>query len=212
MVEPRSRDPAGPEDAAGQWSTVGQPGARPAFQDYFERGNYADALEIPSPINDRRRLQFHITRYGNREHLLLVRDVTRLHQLEQMRKDFVANVSHELRTPLTVIAGYLETLLDNVEAVNPRWLRALQQMQQQGARMQTLLNDLLLLAKLEATDYPSDNQPVAADLMLLSIKNDAQALSGEQQHRISLEADPHLKLKGSEAGCAAPSPTWCSTP
>lgn len=171
----------------------------PRFKDYFERGNYADALEIPSPINDRRRLQFHITRYGNREHLLLVRDVTRLHQLEQMRKDFVANVSHELRTPLTVIAGYLETLLDNVEAVNPRWLRALQQMQQQGARMQTLLNDLLLLAKLEATDYPSDNQPVAADLMLLSIKNDAQALSGEQQHRISLEADPHLKLKGSEA-------------
>ena len=171
----------------------------PRFKDYFERGNYADALEIPSPINDRRRLQFHITRYGNREHLLLVRDVTRLYQLEQMRKDFVANVSHELRTPLTVIAGYLETLLDNVEAVNPRWLRALQQMQQQGARMQTLLNDLLLLAKLEATDYPSDNLPVAVDLMLLSIKNDAQALSGEQQHRISLEADPHLQLKGSEA-------------
>ena len=171
----------------------------PRFKEYFERGNYADALEIPSPINDRRRLQFHITRYGNRENLLLVRDVTRLYQLEQMRKDFVANVSHELRTPLTVIAGYLETLLDNVEAINPRWLRALQQMQQQGARMQTLLNDLLLLAKLEATDYPSDNQPVAADLMLLSIKNDAQALSGEHQHRITLEADPHLKLKGSEA-------------
>ncbi len=171
----------------------------PRFKDYFERGNYAEALEIPAPTNDRRRLQFHITRYGNREHLLLVRDVTRLYQLEQMRKDFVANVSHELRTPLTVIAGYLETLLDNVEAVNPRWLRALQQMQQQGARMQTLLNDLLLLAKLESTDYPSDNQPLAIDLLLLSIKNDAQALSGDQQHRISLEADPHLKLKGSEA-------------
>ncbi|NQD94647.1 phosphate regulon sensor histidine kinase PhoR, partial [Pseudomonas sp. CrR25] len=171
----------------------------PRFKEYFERCNYLEPLELPSPINDRRQLQFHITQYGNREHLMLVRDVTRLHQLEQMRKDFVANVSHELRTPLTVIAGYLETLLDNVEAVNPRWLRALQQMQQQGGRMQSLLNDLLLLAKLEATDYPSDNQPVAVDLLLLSIKNDAQALSGERRHRISLEADPHLKLKGSEA-------------
>ena len=171
----------------------------PRFKEYFEAGQYQEALEIPSPINDRQRLQLQITRYGNNEHLMFVRDVTRLHQLEQMRKDFVANVSHELRTPLTVIAGYLETLLDNVEEVNPRWLRALQQMQQQGARMQTLFNDLLLLAKLEATDYPSDNLPVAVDLMLLSIKNDAQALSGEQQHRISLEADPHLKLKGSEA-------------
>ncbi|MFP5420119.1 MAG: phosphate regulon sensor histidine kinase PhoR [Gammaproteobacteria bacterium] len=170
----------------------------PRFIEYFENHNYNEPLELPSPVSDRLRLQFHITQYGNREHLMLVRDITRLFQLEQMRKDFVANVSHELRTPLTVISGYLETLLDNVEDVNPRWLRALQQMQQQGGRMQNLLNDLLLLAKLEATDYPSDNQPVAVDLLLLSIKNDAQALSGERHHRISLEADPHLKLKGSE--------------
>ena len=171
----------------------------PRFIEYFENHSYNEPLELPSPVSDRVRLQFHITQYGNREHLMLVRDITRLHQLEQMRKDFVANVSHELRTPLTVIAGYLETLLDNVEDVNPRWLRALQQMQQQGGRMQNLLNDLLLLAKLEATDYPADNQPVAVDLLLLSIKNDAQALSGERQHRISLEADSRLKLKGSEA-------------
>lgn len=171
----------------------------PRFKEYFEAGNYQEALELPSPINDRMRLQLQITQYGNHEHLMLVRDVTRLHQLEQMRKDFIANVSHELRTPLTVITGYLETLLDNVEDVNPRWLRALQQMQQQGSRMQNLLNDLLLLAKLEATDYPSDNQPVAVDLLLLSIKNDAQALSGARNHRISLEADSQIRLKGSEA-------------
>ncbi|MGH8434880.1 MAG: phosphate regulon sensor histidine kinase PhoR [Pseudomonas sp.] len=171
----------------------------PAFKDYFEQNNHSEPLELPSPINDRLRLQFHITQYGNREHLMLVRDITRLHQLEQMRKDFVANVSHELRTPLTVISGYLETLLDNVDDINPRWLRALQQMQQQGGRMQNLLNDLLLLAKLEATDYPSDNQPVAIDLLLLSIKSDAQALSNERHHRISLEADANFKLKGSEA-------------
>ncbi|RJG12851.1 phosphate regulon sensor histidine kinase PhoR [Pseudomonas cavernicola] len=170
----------------------------PTFKDYFEQNNHSEPLELPSPINDRLRLQFHITQYGNREHLMLVRDITRLHQLEQMRKDFVANVSHELRTPLTVISGYLETLLDNVDDINPRWLRALQQMQQQGGRMQNLLNDLLLLAKLEATDYPSDNQPVAVDLLLLSIKSDAQALSSERHHRISLEADASLKLKGSE--------------
>lgn len=65
--------------------------------------------------------------------------------------------------------------------------------------MQNLLNDLLLLAKLEATDYPSDNQPVAVDLLLLSIKGDAQALSAERNHRISLEADAQVRLKGSES-------------
>ncbi|CAD5106256.1 phosphate regulon sensor histidine kinase PhoR [Zestomonas carbonaria] len=171
----------------------------PRFKEYFEQNNHADPLELPSPVNDRRRLQFHITHYGNGEHLMLVRDVTRVHQLEQMRKDFVANVSHELRTPLTVIAGYLETLLDNVDEVNPRWRRALEQMQQQGERMQTLLNDLLLLAKLEATDYPSDNQPVAVAELLQTIKADAQALSGARGHRIELDAAPGMRLKGSEA-------------
>ncbi|KAB0547154.1 phosphate regulon sensor histidine kinase PhoR [Pseudomonas argentinensis] len=171
----------------------------PRFKDYFERGIFLEPLDLPSPVNPRRQLQLNLTRYGNQEHLMLVRDVTRLHQLEQMRKDFVANVSHELRTPLTVISGYLETLLDNVDEINPRWRRALQQMQQQGSRMQGLLNDLLLLAKLEATDYPSDNQPVAVEALLKLIKADAQALSAERNHRISLEADADLKLKGSES-------------
>ncbi|MBE7376207.1 phosphate regulon sensor histidine kinase PhoR [Pseudomonas lopnurensis] len=171
----------------------------PAFKEYFESGNYDQPLELVSPVNDRIRLQFNITRYGKSEHLLLVRDVTRLHQLEQMRKDFVANVSHELRTPLTVIAGYLETLLENTDQLNPRWLRALQQMNQQAGRMQHLLNDLLLLAKLEATSHPADNQPVAVALLLQSIISDARALSGARGHAISLDADPALQLKGSEA-------------
>ena len=171
----------------------------PRFKEYFEHANYAEPLEIPSPVNDRLRIQMLITRYGNNEHLMLVRDVTRLHLLEQMRKDFVANVSHELRTPLTVICGYLETLLDNVEEVNPRWVRALQQMQQQGGRMQTLLNDLLLLAKLEATDYPSDNQPIAVPALLQSIKNDAHALSGAKNQEITLDVESDWSLKGSEA-------------
>jgi len=170
----------------------------PRFKEYFEQESYAEPLEIPSPTNDRMRIQLLITRYGNNEHLMLVRDVTRIHQLEQMRKDFIANVSHELRTPLTVIFGYLETLLDNVEEVNPRWVRALQQMHQQGGRMQTLLNDLLLLAKLEATDYPSDNHPLAVTTLLETITHDAQELSGSKNQQISLELDSDIQLKGSE--------------
>ena len=43
--------------------------------------------------------------------MLVFRDVTRLHRLEAVRRDFVANVSHEMKTPLTSIQGYVETLL-----------------------------------------------------------------------------------------------------
>ena len=55
-------------------------------------------------------LSLQLVPYGEGQHLLLVRDVSRQMRLENMRKDFVANASHELRSPLSVIAGYLETL------------------------------------------------------------------------------------------------------
>jgi two-component system phosphate regulon sensor histidine kinase PhoR len=171
----------------------------PRFKDYFARGHYLEPLDIPSPTNPNRQLQVNVTCYGNQEHLLLVRDVTRVHQLEQMRKDFVANVSHELRTPLTVICGYLETLLDNLDAFEPRWRRALQQMQQQGVRMQDLLNDLLLLARLETSGQPLDQRPVTLGALLQSICADAQTLSAASMHGIRLEADPLVRLMGSES-------------
>ncbi|WP_409438647.1 phosphate regulon sensor histidine kinase PhoR [Pseudomonas sp.] len=172
----------------------------PKFYEYFNKGDYQEPLELASPVNANQHLHILITRFGEGDRLLLVRDVSRLHQLEQMRKDFVANVSHELRTPLTVIAGYLETLVDNAaEDTNPRWLRALGQMQQQASRMQHLIDDLLLLAKLEATDYPAENKPVAVTPLLQIIQQDARALSGQRGHKITLDADASLALKGSEA-------------
>lgn len=171
----------------------------PSFKEYFESGRHDDPLELPSPVSDRLWLQITITRYGNSEYLMVVRDITRLHQLEQMRKDFVANVSHELRTPLTVITGYLETMLEHGEDNSPRWTRALRQMNQQADRMQHLLNDLLLLAKLEATDPPASAKPANVPALLEAIRSDALALSADQQHVISLDVDASLQLRGRES-------------
>lgn len=170
----------------------------PRFKSYFEAGNYVEPLEIPSLASSHIRLQFHITRYGEGAYLLMIRDVSRLYQLEQMRKDFVANVSHELRTPLTVLSGYLETLLDSPETQNSRWLRPIQQMQQQSERMSALLKDLLLLARLESTDFPMDTRPISVRDLLESIALDAEALSNEQ-HRILLKIEDDVHLHGSEA-------------
>jgi len=64
--------------------------------------------------------------------------------------------------------------------------------------MQTLLNDLLLLAKLEATDYPSDSYPIEVDTLLKTIKGDAQALSANKNQQISLNIESEVQLKGSE--------------
>ncbi len=93
-------------------------------------------------------VQVKLTGFGRESRLLVAYDVTRMHNLEQMRKDFVDNISHELRTPLTVLSGYIETFTDQ-EDLNPRWKRAFDQMQSQTRRMNALVNDLLLLSRLE---------------------------------------------------------------
>ncbi|MCL5043432.1 MAG: phosphate regulon sensor histidine kinase PhoR [Gammaproteobacteria bacterium] len=172
----------------------------PRFVDYFELTQHArEGLDLPSHIDPNVRLMYSLTRYGRGERLMVVRDVTRLHNLEQMRKDFVANVSHELRTPLTVIVGYLETLSDNVDAINPRWKRALDQMQQQGRRMQALLTDLLLLARLENDELGRDEETVQLSPLLRSICQDARDLSGERGHKITLDIQGSALIKGVEA-------------
>src|SRR5690606_3482435 len=137
-----------------------------------------------------KQLQFQITRFGKNERLIVVRDITPLHNLEQMRQDFVANVSHELRTPLTVVSGYLETLADNNS--NPAWNKPLQQMQQQSQRMSLLINDLIMLSRLETTEVGYNQKSIALEPLLIAVRNEAMALGIEKSQAIILECEPNL--------------------
>lgn len=82
---------------------------------------------------------------------MVVRDVTQLKQLEGMRRNFFANVSHELRTPMTVLQGYLEMTEDPDMLVGPMWGKAHGVMTEQLNRMNSLVNQLLTLSKIEAS-------------------------------------------------------------
>jgi len=171
----------------------------PSFIRFFNQGQYEEGLRLPSQRHPGRHLQFEITRFGDNDRLMIVYDITRLHNLEQMRKDFVANVSHELRTPLTVLSGYLETLIDQGDELGPRWQRALGQMEQQATRMNNLVNDLLLLSRLES--QPDDREPQIIDVgrQLRQIRQDAEALGKPRGHVVTLEAEAGLCLLGMEA-------------
>lgn len=169
----------------------------PRFIGYFESGDYRLPVDLPAAGESDKRLQCQINSFGQGERLLVVRDVTRLYRLEAMRKDFVANVSHELRTPLTVIRGYLETLGDN-EDLSPVWQKALTQMQQQSERMTALINDLITLSTLETDDPERDQRCIAIEPLLLMIKADADAFSGERDHRLTLNCESNSYLHGSE--------------
>lgn len=166
----------------------------PEFIAYFEAEDYTRPLELSSPYRPNCYLQVHITFFGKRSRLLFVRDVTQTVRLEQMRKDFIANVSHELRTPLTVISGYLETFADSAGG-NPRWKRALDQMLEQSRRMQTLINDLLLLSRLETLPQAGQEEAVAVRPLLEMIREEALASVGGER-RIELDCDDGLLLLG----------------
>jgi two-component system, OmpR family, phosphate regulon sensor histidine kinase PhoR len=168
----------------------------PKFVSYFETGDYSAPLELPSQRNTTKQLQFQITRFGQNERLIVVRDVTQLHSLEQMRQDFIANVSHEMRTPLTVINGYVETLSDNNTI--PSWTKPLQQMQQQAQRMTLLVNDLILLSKLETTELGHNQKIILLEPLLISIKNEADALGNDKNHTITLSGDEAISILGNE--------------
>lgn len=156
----------------------------PKFVSYFEEGKYEEPLELPSPRFSSKHLQFQITPFGNAEKLIVVRDVTQLHNLEKMRQDFVANVSHELRTPLTVINGYVETLSDNNS--NALWNKPLQQMLQQGKRMSLLINDLLVLSKLETTEAGQNHKPINVEQLLTTVKAETDVLAQDKQQILNL--------------------------
>src|SRR5687768_1242519 len=82
------------------------------FAEYLASRNYSEPLVTKQPRQHELTLSLQFVPYGDKQKLLLSRDVTKLERIQTMRRDFVANVSHELRTPLTVIGGFLETLSD----------------------------------------------------------------------------------------------------
>ncbi|WP_222565031.1 phosphate regulon sensor histidine kinase PhoR [Novilysobacter antarcticus] len=160
---------------------------------WLASGRHADTLEVASPVNPATRLSLRLIPYSENLWLLVARDVTRLLQLEQMRRDFVANVSHELRTPLTVIHGYLDMIdPDEHSGLAP----VLGEMQRQSQRMARLVEDLLALSRLEAADGAPLEERVAMDAMLDTLRREGLAL-GQGRHRIRVENTADVDLWGS---------------
>jgi len=167
----------------------------PVFTQSFYAQRFGDPIEFPSPVSEAMMLSVSIVPYGKEQLLLVARDNTRLHKLEQVRRDFVANVSHELRTPLTVISGFLETLADDPEPRPQDRQHALRLMSQQTARMQHIVDELLLLARLETDQGQARREQVEVPAMVRALYDEARTLSGGQ-HDIRYEAEQDLHVRG----------------
>ena len=170
----------------------------PDFIKYLNKQDFSEPLEMPSPLNVERMLELRIVPYTEGEHLMVVRDVTQLKQLEGMRRNFFANVSHELRTPMTVLQGYLEMTEDPDMVVGPMWSKAHGVMTEQLNRMNSLVNQLLTLSKIEAAPMHELDEVVNVPSMLEVLEKEATSLSGDKEHKLEFDIDKSLRVLADE--------------
>ncbi len=177
----------------------------PGFAAYYAQPERSAGAVLAGP-GDRAgrpvRLAVRLHAYGEGKRLLLSNDVTALEQAEAMRRDFVANVSHEIRTPLTVLTGFVETLqtlpLDDAERAH-----FLELMSQQAARMQSLVNDLLTLSRIEGSPPPSMSEWTPVAELMAHCEDEARALSAlltagqGSAHLLRFDCTPDAALAGS---------------
>lgn len=130
--------------------------------------------------------------------LLVLHDVTRLRQLEAIRQEFVANVSHELRTPLSLIKSAAETLIDGARhdaAVTTRFLDIIDK---NANRLTLLIDDLLLLARLDSGRLELNLQPVDLEQAAQDAIDDAALIArardvtlvNQVTRQLAAQADP----------------------
>ncbi len=127
--------------------------------------------------------------------LLVIRDVTRMRQLEQLRQDFVANVSHELKTPLTSIRGYIELLRSS-----PRDEMTRQQFYEiidiESERLLTLISDMLQLSEIEnrGRQMPGYDSHCDARTVATEVLSQLEPIAAEREVRLHSDVPEGIEI------------------
>lgn len=158
-----------------------------------------ETIEMINP--GRKSLEIHISILGSKAQptgaVLVFHDITRLKQLENIRRDFVANVSHELRSPLTAIKGYVETLLENGKLKREKSEEFLQIVLRHADRMSKLVEDLLLLSKLESMESDVGATEINLRELILRVVENFKNQLEKEEIELSLNLAGNLsKIRG----------------
>jgi len=134
--------------------------------------------------------------------LLVLNDITQLHHLETVRRDFVANVSHELKTPITSIKGFVETLREGALEDPASAQRFLEIIARQAERLNQIIDDLLALSRIEREAHAAspgsavagvECEPTPLRTLLQAAVDDCVRKSQDRNIRIVLECDVSLR-------------------
>jgi two-component system phosphate regulon sensor histidine kinase PhoR len=174
---------------------------RPEFVDFVEQARPGGRLTLAAPHQPGHHYSMELVPYGSQQRLLLVKDITREVRVESMRRDFVANASHELRSPLTVLTGYLDAMA-NDQSLDKEWGKPLKEMATQAERMTAIVDEMLVLSRLEAEENNAlEMVDVDVPVLLEAIRAEASAGPGigsdlklelaSYAHLLGVEADLH---------------------
>jgi two-component system phosphate regulon sensor histidine kinase PhoR len=123
--------------------------------------------------------------------LMVLHDVTRLRELESVRREFVANVSHEFRTPMSIINGYLETLEEG--GVGREMMRkSITVMKRHADRLNRLIEDLLTISRMEEKGVSLETLPTNVGVLLTNVVEQLESEVRERGVTLRLEVSSGL--------------------
>jgi two-component system, OmpR family, phosphate regulon sensor histidine kinase PhoR len=120
--------------------------------------------------------------------LAMFRDVSRLKLLEDVRREFVANVSHELRTPLAVFQGYIESLSDSPDMPRKQQAEIFAILTRHSRRLNALVEDLLILARLESKPHELEIEPIDVNAFLAETARDWKLAAEKKGVAVTVDA------------------------
>jgi two-component system phosphate regulon sensor histidine kinase PhoR len=160
----------------------------PPFVAYMTSNRFDRPLVFSPLTQSASTLAVTVVEFEPARSIVVTRDITQSERVDAMRRDFVANVSHELRTPLTVVKGFLEALIDSGDDLGATRLHHLQLMDEQADRMHRLVEDLLMLSRLESRESPDTEEEVDVGQLVNEVADEARALSSAR-HQITVEVE-----------------------
>jgi two-component system phosphate regulon sensor histidine kinase PhoR len=175
--------------------TIRAPEVLQCVQQALEGGEFAEARQVQLPPG--RTFAVSASPMPEGGAVVVLRDVTRVQQVERTQREFVANVSHELRTPLTSISGYVETLLEDDRMglfFTPQVREFLEAIYKSARRMGRLTDDLLAMARVDSGEQKLRPQPVEVGILIQEAQDAVAALVKDKHGALEIGEFPDVEV------------------
>ena len=164
---------------------------------YLEKGNYEESIKVNLEASNTKTIEIKIVMFGEKQKVLIAKDISQAIKIESDRKEFISNVSHELKTPLTVISGFIETLEDMAASDADEHKNIQKMMGNQAYRMSKLVDDLLMLSNVESSLFQNRSDKLLIKTIMIKLKKNISILN-KKDHKIKYQIDDKLNIYGSK--------------